>query len=185
MAAWRLRVLAITLLAVAACDRGGGSPGNDQPAPAPSSSVVILANEIGACADVEACVRECEGGSADRCRRLAASYGFGKGVPRDEAKATELYEKACGMGDGAACTSAGQMYEYHHGVAKDDTKAAMFYGQGCAKGWAAGCYNEGIMFENGRGVPKDTTRALQDYDKACGAGSRIACDAARTLRTPR
>jgi len=46
-------------------------------APAPSASAITLGVEMGACSDVAVCERECDGGSADRCRRLAASYAFG------------------------------------------------------------------------------------------------------------
>ena len=140
--------------------------------PAPSASVITLGAAVGTCEDVAACARECDAGSADRCRRLAATYAFGQGVVQDEARATALYEQTCAMRDAPSCIFAGQMYEYAHGVAKDDAKAARYYETACDMGSQAGCYNLGIMYENGRGVPKDRAKAADLYQVACAAGAR-------------
>jgi TPR repeat protein len=161
-----------------ACGRGGPS---SQGQPGPSSSVTIgLA--IGTCEDIATCQRECDGGSADRCRRLGATYALGRGTDRDEARATELYERACAMNDPSACVFAGQMYEYAHGVPKDDVKAAGLYRRACDLHWAAGCYNLAIMYETGRGVAQDRARADDLYWVACSAGAQLACDRAKKMR---
>lgn len=173
-------VLAIALAAaVSACDRPRASPGEP---PAPSASVVTIGVTLGTCSDVPLCETECDAGSADRCRRLAATYATGQGVGKDEARATELYERACDMSDPSACVFAGQMYEYAHGVPKDDARAARLYERSCDVGWTAGCYNLAIMFENGRGVLEDRERAATLYEAACSAGAKQACERARTLR---
>jgi TPR repeat protein len=169
------------LLAAGACNRHRAS-GEEQPAP--SSSVITLGVELGACPDVPACERECDAGSADRCRRLAMSYAFGKGVDQDETKAAELLVKACGMGDPSACVFAGRAYEYEHGVPKDLTRAARFYEKACDLTWAPGCYNLAIMYERGTGVPMDRQRAADLYQAACSAGAAQACDKAKELHAP-
>jgi uncharacterized protein len=159
-----------------ACDR---SQAPSQETPAPSASVATIGVALGTCDDLASCEKECADGSADRCRRLAATYAFGKGVERDEARATTIYARACEMGDAPACVFAGQMNEYAHGVPKDDSAAARFYGRACDLAWAPGCYNYAIMIENGRGVPEDPRKAAQLYTMACEAGARPACPKAR------
>ncbi len=165
---------------LAACSRS--SPSAEQPAP--SSSVISLGVTLGACPDLAACERECDAGSADRCRRLAVTYALGEGVTQDEARAARLYEHACAMKDPSACVFAGQMHEFARGVPKDDAKAADFYGRACEMPWAPGCYNEAIMLENGRGVPVDRARAADLYQMACTAGAKTACEKARAMHDP-
>jgi|HubBroStandDraft_1064217.scaffolds.fasta_scaffold152764_2 TPR repeat protein len=181
MASRALVVFFVVSLATAGCHRGGSSHGDQ---PAPSASVITLGVELGACTDVEACDRECRQGSADRCRRLAASYEFGRGVDKDEAKATTLYELGCAMKDPSSCVFAGQMHEYARGVPADPAKATALYTQACDQRWAGGCYNEAIMYENGRGVPVDRAKAADLYQLACAAGAKLACDKAADLRKP-
>jgi hypothetical protein len=162
----------LSLLALAACDRGRSSA---RGTPAPSASVITIGAAIGGCDDVGVCAKECDAGSADRCRRLAATYALGQGVDRDEARAAALYVKACEMKDPAACVFAGQMNEYARGVPKDETAAARFYERACDQGWAGGCYNYAIMLEHGRGVPVDLDKAGALYQMACTAGAKSAC----------
>jgi len=172
----------LTCLACLACHRGRSS---GQGQPAPSESAVTLAMELGTCADeLEECERECDGGSADRCRRLAATYALGKGAERDEARATALYEHACDLGDPSSCVFAGQMREYAHGVPKDDAKAARLYERSCDMHWPAGCYNLAIMYERGTGVPLDRAKAADLYQMTCAAGSSFACEKAKSMRAP-
>lgn len=170
------------VMGAAACGRGGTSSGDQA---VPSASVVSIGVAVGTCDDVALCEKECDAGSADRCRRLAATYAFGRGVNKDEAAATNLYAHACDMGDAPACVFAGQMHEYAHGVPKDDAEAVRLYDRACDLGWAAGCYNLAIMFENGRGVPRDRAKAAALYGVACAAGAKPACDKARDSATDR
>jgi len=165
-----------------ACNRARSSGQEEQPAP--SSSVVTLKIGLGTCPDLAACERECDAGSADRCRRLAATYAMGEGVTKDEARATKLYEQACDMKDPSACVFAGQMNEFEHGVVKDDAKAARFYERACDLGWAPGCYNLAIMYERGTGVPASRQKAGDLYQMACTAGAGPACDKAREMHAP-
>jgi TPR repeat protein len=173
--------LVVMAILLAGCGKHRPSGGGQ---PAPSSSVITLGIEIGACPDVAACERECDAGSADRCRRLAMTYAFGKGVDKDESKATELLIRACDMGDPSSCVFAGQSYEFEHGVPKDFAKAARFYEKGCDLKWPPGCYNLAIMYERGTGVPKDRKKAGDLYQLACTAGAPQACDKAKEMHAP-
>ena len=164
-----------------ACGRSHATNGDT---PAPSASVITIGASIGGCDDVAVCARECDAGSADRCRRLGATFALGQGVDKDEARATAFYVKACDMKDPAACVFAGQMNEYAHGVPKNDAAAARFYERACDQGWPAGCYNFAIMLENGRGVPVNRTKAADLYQMACTAGAKSACVKADDLHGP-
>jgi TPR repeat protein len=144
---------------------------------------VTLGIALGTCTDVAVCERECEAGSADRCRRLAASYSFGQGgVQKDEAHAAALYERACRMKDPSSCMFAGQMSEFGRGTPKDPVKAVGFYRDACDLRWVAGCYNLGVMFERGVGVPADEQKARELYEGACDAGAMTACGKAEELK---
>src|SRR5882672_4273775 len=125
----------VAILALAACGRNHPPPDERT---APSASVVAIGVTLGGCEDLDVCRKECDAGSADRCRRLGVTYAFGQGVDKDEGRATALYGQACDMGDGPACVFAGQMHEYAHGIPKDDARAATLYGRACDLRWAAG-----------------------------------------------
>jgi TPR repeat protein len=150
---------------------------------AASASVIVIEPSFFACADVSRCERECDAGAAESCRKLAASYGFGRGVTKDETRATALYEHACDMEDSAGCVFAGQMHEYARGVAKDDAAAAKLYERACDRLWAPGCYNLAIMYERGTGVRADRVKARELYHSACKGGALSACDKERALAT--
>ncbi len=164
---------------LSACNGRNVSPEEQRQSPSPSAVTIDVT--IGTCADVPACEKECDAGSAERCRRLAATYALGSGVERNEVRAVRLYEHACDMKEPSACVFAGQMHEYAHGIPKDDALAARLYERACELGWAAGCYNMAIMLELGRGVALDRTKAQALYRVACSAGAKIACDKAEAV----
>jgi TPR repeat protein len=170
-----LRALALALLL--ACSR---SPRGDQQAAA-SGSVITIDPSFFACRDVASCERECDAGAPESCRKLAASYSFGQGVPKDETRAGVLYEHACDIGDATACVFAGQLHEYARGTPKDDAAAAKLYERACDMQWAPGCYNLAIMYERGTGVPADHVKAGKLYHQACQAGASPACEKERAL----
>ncbi|MGA2451341.1 MAG: tetratricopeptide repeat protein [Polyangiaceae bacterium] len=173
----RLGVLVACALC-AACDR---SPASAREQPAPSASVIAIGVAPNTCSDVSVCEAECDGGSADRCRMLAETYASGRGVDKDEAKATGIYHRACDMGDPSACVFAGRMHEFAHGVTKDDGQAARLYERSCDLGWATGCYNLALMYERGTGVVEDPAKAKDLYQRVCAAGASQACDKAKGM----
>ena len=129
------------------------------------------------------CLRECDAGQADRCRRLGVTYEFGQSdAGKNETLGTAFFDRSCELGNASGCVSSGQMHEYAHGVPVDLPKAAAAYEKACAIGWQVGCANWAIMLENGRGVPKDEERAKSLYDGACKAGAGLACERLKVLR---
>ena len=137
---------------------------------------------MGTCDDVDRCLRECNAGQSDSCRRLAVTYEFGKSdAGRNETLGTTYFDRSCALGNAPGCVSSGQMHEYGHGVPKDFTEAAAAYARACTLGWQVGCANWAIMLENGRGVEKDEEKARSLYAGACKAGAGLACERLKAL----
>jgi TIR domain/Sel1 repeat len=65
---------------------------------------------------------------------LAEAYYFGRGVPRDYNRATELYEQAALEGSAAAENALGRMYESGVGVPRDLALATQWYKRAASKG---------------------------------------------------
>jgi TPR repeat protein len=175
-------LLPLFALALFACkERSSGVAPSESPyASASAPPPVQVVTELGACDDVGVCERECDGGSGDRCRRLGVAYEFGKGVDKDVARSTAMYERACDLGNALGCEAAGRMYEFH-AQPHDLAKAAALYERSCDKGWQGGCANWAICLENGRGVAKDLTKARTLYAGACKAGAGLACERLKVL----
>jgi hypothetical protein len=51
---------------------------------------------------------KCEARDTDRCEMLGEIYLNGKGVPKDERKALDFFEKTCNEGDMGACLDTGE-----------------------------------------------------------------------------
>ena len=61
--------------------------------------------------DLGGCRAQCDDGDADSCSNLGAIHRAGTvGVPRDEARAVELYRKACALGSTEGCANLQRMY---------------------------------------------------------------------------
>jgi TPR repeat protein len=62
--------------------------------------------------DFGGCKAQCESGDPDSCATLGSIYRTGTvGVPRDEARAVELYRKSCQLGSQAGCADLRRMYK--------------------------------------------------------------------------
>lgn len=67
-------------------------------------------------------------------REEAKAYEHGEGVPRDGARAAELYCEAAGGGDAEAQYSLGWMYANGRGIPRDDAAAAYFFALAARQG---------------------------------------------------
>jgi TPR repeat protein len=149
--------------------------------PSGDAGIVIVPNQLQACANLRSCEDACQLGSGADCLSAAGSYSTGQGVPADEARAAALFAAACALHSGAGCNLAGRAHEFGHGVPVDFAKALADYEQACGLGYQGGCYNVAVCLENGRGAPKDEGRAASLYRQVCAAGSQAACTAAARL----
>ena len=91
-------------------------------------------------------------------------------MPRDEAKAAELFDKACDDGHAIGCSNAGSAYIGGKGVRKDAIKGVGYYVRGCdmdiADSWLA-CLNLARLYEG-----SDNVKAVEYYKKACELGGK-------------
>jgi TPR repeat protein len=130
--------------------------------------------------------RGCESGDAMGCGDLATAYADGKGVPRDERAAVDLYERACG-GMPFFCVFAGEMFEDGKGTPVDYARAAQLYSQACASHEPldeSGCLHLGRMYLAGLGFEPDRARAIELFREACARNGVIGCDDLRELGEP-
>lgn len=64
-------------------------------------------------------IKDAEAGDADAQHKLAIAYRFGKGVPKDDAKAVEWLQKAAEQGNDGAQHNLGVVYDFGQGVPKE------------------------------------------------------------------
>jgi TPR repeat protein len=173
---------AASVTTLTACKKGHQDAlPSDQEYTAPSAPPPVqMVNTIASCEDMDLCLRECDAGAADRCRRLGVTYEFGRGVPKEPKTAIAWYEHACDLGNAVGCESAGRMYEFHS-EPKDYAKAAALYQKSCEVGWQGGCANWAILLENGQGTTRDLAKARELFTGACKAGAGLACDRLKSL----
>jgi len=75
----------------------------------------------------------CDTGNGTSCNNLGTKYLVGIGVPKDELKALELFEKSCTLQESIGCFNLASNYEEgKQGVfEKDFTKSIYFYQKSC------------------------------------------------------
>lgn len=113
--------------------------------------------------------------TASGCRERADAYAVGNGVTQNEARAVQLYRKACDGGDARSCTKLGLNYTDSRGVPRDDARAVELFRKGCDGGDLDSCTNLGYHYMNGLGVPKDDARAAELARQSCDGGAADAC----------
>lgn len=118
--------------------------------------------------------RKAEAGDAKAQRNLAMMYGRGDGVPNDDAKAMEWWQKAAAQGNADAQIFLGWMYYSGNGIPKDAAKALEWYQKAAAQGDVDAQLNLGMMYANGEGVPKDFAKAMEWWRKAAAQGDVMA-----------
>lgn len=79
--------------------------------------------------------------TARHCFALGVLYNDGDGVERDQARARQLYDKACGAGHATACNNLGSMNKDGRGGPKDVERAKALYKLACDGEEALGCKN--------------------------------------------
>ncbi len=119
----------------------------------------------------------CDEDLASACYDLAVLYETGEDLAEDEAKAKELYEKACQSNDpdATACNNLAVMYQQGRAVEADQDKAAELYRRACELGSMLGCRNLARRYLEGKGVEKSPARAAALLEKACQLGHPEAC----------
>jgi len=123
--------------------------------------------------------RAAEGGNTQAMTNLALIYEEGRGVPKDERKAVELYTKAINDSDNPdsqAMVNLGVMYLNGQGaLPKDESKALELFKKAVEADNDNGMAMLGAMYEDGAGgLPKDMATALSWYKKSAKKGNEFA-----------
>jgi len=141
-----------------------------------------LAQEVRAPPDVRAVEDQCRKGAAAACTNAGVIYHEGMGVPRDSAKGTGFFQRACDGGDPRGCSNLGITHVKESITEAEAVVAVHLLERGCTGNDALGCRSLGWMYDHGHGVQADPARALQLYAKAlalyqkdCGSGDGRAC----------
>ncbi len=117
----------------------------------------------------------CDAGSLFTCTNLGILMRDGKLGPKNQARATALFEKAC-PAEATACNELALVYELGLGVTKDLPKSISLFEQACTGGNVLGCTNYAMSLRDGMGLlAKDPKKAAYIFDKACAMGDDKAC----------
>lgn len=136
--------------------------------------------------DARACAAECGKGDIGSCYHLGIQYLGGKDFPRDDARAAELFEKACGAGVTQACYARAKQLLRDMKSAKAPPDAAgrakvrEFADKACEMGDGWSCFSvaEWYLSEGPQAVlPKDPTRAVAFLRRGCDLGHGPSCSA--------
>jgi TPR repeat protein len=109
-------------------------------------AAVLLGLTLGGCSRSGRLRRSCSRGNGASCATLASLHAAGVGVPRDEAEAARLWQRA-----------------------------AELQQRDCDAGQSEACFGLAEMYERARGVPQDRARSVQLYTKACEGGHGTSC----------
>lgn len=115
-------------------------------------------------------------GSAEGAHRLALLYAQGAdGLPHDDARALELFEKAAATGHLRAEINAGMLYLYGRGTAKDLVKARAWLEKAAAQNDPYALYALGRAMDESQGAAlADPVRAADLYKRAALQGHTFA-----------
>lgn len=146
------------------------------------------------------CEIQCTRGSATSCALFARALQVGDGVPKDEARAVHLFDKACREGAMPACGRLGEhlikQKQTAEGLAllTKSCNAGWFTGcailadntpkksdviprlrRACDGGSGEGCWSLGQLYSEGVGVPQSDTEAFKYFALGCDAGAKLGC----------
>ena len=119
-------------------------------------------------------IREAEEGKLDQIFVLACMNLQGKGVPKNQPAAFELFKACANKGHSGSQNNLGFMFEEGIGTKKDLKQAMTWYQKAADYNNASGMCNLANMIEHGRGVPANPDQAYTLYQKASELGSKVA-----------
>lgn len=119
-------------------------------------------------------IKDAEEGKLDQIFILACMNLQGKGVPKNQAAAFELFKACANKGHSGSQNNLGFMFEEGIGTKKDLKQAMTWYQKAADYNNANGVCNLANMIEHGRGVPANPDQAYTLYQKASELGSKVA-----------
>ncbi len=154
----------------------------DSPSPGGSAEMVPASATVTrppACTSFTACIASCEAGAAMSCAASGdMALGGTDGATKDEARAYELFDRACKADDPNGCTSRGWLELNGKGTTKNPQAALASFSRACEGSTATvGCFGMGVILRGGHGITSDEDRAATFFKRGCDGGNRAACKA--------
>lgn len=181
------RFAALLLALLPAC-RPATTPATEPPAAATPATEEVGASPRDelppdAAPGVRAARDACARGRGDDCVALGVSPHSGLGgLKADDARAADLYQRACDLGSVKGCNNLAVMFEKGEGRPVDRRRAFQLYEQTCRAEHALGCRNLGRSYRDGLGVARNAAKAraafataLELSTSACKAGVAEGC----------
>jgi len=111
-------------------------------------------------------------GDAAAQNLLGVKYSNGEdGLPRDDVKALEWYQKSADQGFAKGETNLGDMYlAGRGGLDRNPAQALSWYLKAADQNWPDAQYRLGVMYEKGIGANQDVQRAVKLYRAAASEG---------------
>jgi TPR repeat protein len=131
----------------------------------------------------------CTDGAAGSCVGLGEKFLLGEKVPKDKARALDLFSRACELGWLTGCVDLGLLYldgVDAQGARRDPDRGARLIARGCEED-AAGdsCAFAARLYELGEhGVRPRPELARRYYALSCAGGVEESCAALARLKTP-
>lgn len=110
------------------------------------------------------------GDDPDAIALLGWMYDTGRGTPRDQARAVQLYSRVSDDNPNVQWR-LGVMYDLGLGVREDPGQAVRLFRQAASANFANGAASLAVMYANGRGVRTDYALAMRYYRRAAELGS--------------
>jgi TPR repeat protein len=114
----------------------------------------------------------CKQGDGFACRTMGA---IARGQEKNEARATEWYEKSCELEDHEGCFELGRSRTERAVGERDLEKGAAAFQEGCLLGSGEACNSLGRMKQTGEGTSQDKEAAAKLFKEACAGGSKGGC----------
>ena len=124
-------------------------------------SLPLLA-EISKPIDLPAVQAKVDKGDPEAELELGRAYHLGRGVPKDFAKALDLYQKSAAQGNAKAMFNIGYLYSHAQGVKVDNQAALDWFRKAADKKLPAAELKLGMLYQFGEnGVEKDYPTAIK------------------------
>lgn len=103
--------------------------------------------------------------------QVGANYSRGQGVPKDEARALQCYQRAAELGSAVAMDNVGTYYATGRGVAVDKVRAIAWYRRAAAHGYVPAMNNLGVLYSTKIQGQPDYCQALDWFKKSAEGGN--------------
>ena len=139
------------------CDPDDNVTAVHSTAPAPPPSVAAL-------------IVDAEQGDATAQLNLANVYAYGKGVPKNEARATKWYQRAAEGGNSVAQTALAIRYEMGWSLPFDEAASLSWIQKGAEQEYPPALAVLGVRYARGAGVQRSPTEAVRYFRASAEAG---------------